>query len=175
MDDDGDGLKNLFQDRALAFMFVAAATVAIVITTYHLVTVCFCNRWRPRRDDQNSLRLAPQATPTSAERILAAELIPAHKFRKGERDDAVCAVCLSEFEEGEEMRALPGCAHAFHAPCIDIWLFSHLTCPICRADATPSPVMLRSPETPEEVAETRLDIGIVEEDIAMIQSMRSSP
>ncbi|KAI5076962.1 hypothetical protein GOP47_0009027 [Adiantum capillus-veneris] len=43
-----------------------------------------------------------------------------------------CAVCLSEFEEGEEMKALPECGHAFHSACIDMWLFSHTTCPICR-------------------------------------------
>ncbi|MCO5599500.1 hypothetical protein L7F22_053605 [Adiantum nelumboides] len=43
-----------------------------------------------------------------------------------------CAVCLSEFEEGEEMKTLPECGHAFHGACIDLWLFSHTTCPICR-------------------------------------------
>ncbi|MCO5582943.1 hypothetical protein L7F22_036846 [Adiantum nelumboides] len=43
-----------------------------------------------------------------------------------------CAVCLSEFEEGEEMKTLPECGHAFHGACIDMWLFSHTTCPICR-------------------------------------------
>ncbi|CAO2813640.1 unnamed protein product [Amaranthus hypochondriacus] len=44
-----------------------------------------------------------------------------------------CAVCLAEFEEGESLRILPKCSHAFHIPCIDTWLTSHITCPICRA------------------------------------------
>ncbi|KAI3507912.1 hypothetical protein L1887_22908 [Cichorium endivia] len=44
-----------------------------------------------------------------------------------------CAICLSIFEEEEIGRKLPGCGHAFHVECIDMWLHSHSTCPICRA------------------------------------------
>lgn len=43
-----------------------------------------------------------------------------------------CAVCLSEFESGEMLRLLPACDHVFHKDCIDMWLFSHTTCPLCR-------------------------------------------
>ncbi|WVZ12455.1 hypothetical protein V8G54_016985 [Vigna mungo] len=46
--------------------------------------------------------------------------------------DDECSVCLSGFEEGEEVRKLLQCKHWFHAPCIDMWLYSHLDCPICR-------------------------------------------
>ncbi|NP_001131506.1 E3 ubiquitin-protein ligase ATL6 precursor [Zea mays] len=44
-----------------------------------------------------------------------------------------CAVCLSEFDDGDTLRLLPRCAHAFHTDCIDAWLASHVTCPVCRA------------------------------------------
>ncbi|KAK4257618.1 hypothetical protein QN277_007181 [Acacia crassicarpa] len=44
-----------------------------------------------------------------------------------------CAVCLSEFEPDDKLRLLPKCSHAFHMECIDTWLLSHSTCPICRA------------------------------------------
>ncbi|KAJ3681713.1 hypothetical protein LUZ60_014286 [Juncus effusus] len=47
---------------------------------------------------------------------------------------ADCAVCLSEFEGGENVRVVTVCSHVFHAECIDFWLESHFTCPICRAD-----------------------------------------
>ncbi|XP_040992053.1 E3 ubiquitin-protein ligase ATL31-like [Juglans microcarpa x Juglans regia] len=44
-----------------------------------------------------------------------------------------CAVCLSEFEHDEMLRLLPRCYHVFHPDCIDAWLASHVTCPVCRA------------------------------------------
>ncbi|XP_078430733.1 RING/U-box superfamily protein [Wolffia australiana] len=46
-----------------------------------------------------------------------------------------CAVCLIEFEDGDSLRALPVCGHAFHVDCIDVWLRSHANCPLCRAAA----------------------------------------
>ncbi|CAH1424659.1 unnamed protein product [Lactuca virosa] len=43
-----------------------------------------------------------------------------------------CAVCLSEFSEMDKLRLLPTCSHAFHINCIDTWLLSNSTCPLCR-------------------------------------------
>ncbi|KAA0036326.1 E3 ubiquitin-protein ligase ATL31-like [Cucumis melo var. makuwa] len=45
-----------------------------------------------------------------------------------------CAVCLAEFQHYETLRLLPKCGHVFHPPCIDAWLASCATCPICRAN-----------------------------------------
>ncbi|KAG4945423.1 hypothetical protein AAZX31_15G054300 [Glycine max] len=57
------------------------------------------------------------------------------KYKKGEGliEGTDCAVCLSEFQEDENLRLLPKCHHAFHLPCIDTWLRSHTNCPMCRA------------------------------------------
>ncbi|KAL8461292.1 hypothetical protein ACS0TY_031874 [Phlomoides rotata] len=52
---------------------------------------------------------------------------------KGVKDPFDCAVCLSEFASEDKLRLLPKCSHAFHMNCIDTWLLSHSTCPICRA------------------------------------------
>lgn len=51
----------------------------------------------------------------------------------GVKDPFDCAVCLCEFEADDKLRLLPKCSHAFHMDCIDTWLLSHSTCPICRA------------------------------------------
>lgn len=48
-----------------------------------------------------------------------------------------CAVCLSEFEDSETLRLLPKCSHVFHPDCIDAWLASHVTCPVCRSKLSP--------------------------------------
>ncbi|KAG6502047.1 RING-H2 finger protein ATL46-like [Zingiber officinale] len=50
-----------------------------------------------------------------------------------------CAVCLCEFDAatGDELRLLPVCGHAFHLACIDTWLLSNSTCPLCRGSLFP--------------------------------------
>ncbi|KAK4758344.1 hypothetical protein SAY87_019645 [Trapa incisa] len=50
-----------------------------------------------------------------------------------------CAVCLNEFEDDDVLRLLPRCNHVFHPDCIDAWLSSHVTCPVCRANLVPNP------------------------------------
>uniref|UniRef100_A0A0D9VJN1 RING-type domain-containing protein n=1 Tax=Leersia perrieri TaxID=77586 RepID=A0A0D9VJN1_9ORYZ len=44
-----------------------------------------------------------------------------------------CAVCLSPFAPDAELRLLPACRHAFHASCVDAWLRTTPSCPLCRA------------------------------------------
>ncbi|XP_071737138.1 RING-H2 finger protein ATL13-like [Rutidosis leptorrhynchoides] len=60
----------------------------------------------------------------------------------GVKDPFDCAVCLCEFEGEDKLRLLPKCSHAFHMDCIDTWLLSHSTCPLCRGsllyDLTPN-------------------------------------
>ncbi|OEL27805.1 E3 ubiquitin-protein ligase ATL6 [Dichanthelium oligosanthes] len=62
--------------------------------------------------------------------------VKAHKAGKGALE---CAVCLSEFDDDETLRLLPKCSHVFHPDCIDTWLASHVTCPVCRANLVPDP------------------------------------
>jgi Ring finger domain len=52
-----------------------------------------------------------------------------------------CAVCLSEFENRDILRMLPGCCHVFHPNCIGEWLASNTTCPICRSDLSDPAVL----------------------------------
>ncbi|KAL6651277.1 hypothetical protein ACP70R_010202 [Stipagrostis hirtigluma subsp. patula] len=47
-----------------------------------------------------------------------------------------CAVCLSPFTPDAELRLLPACRHAFHAACVDAWLRTTPSCPLCRAAVT---------------------------------------
>ncbi|XP_062227764.1 putative RING-H2 finger protein ATL69 [Phragmites australis] len=53
-----------------------------------------------------------------------------------------CAVCLDELREGAVVRMLPSCKHYFHADCVDVWLLSHATCPVCRGSPGPEKVLL---------------------------------
>ncbi|KAJ1272506.1 hypothetical protein BS78_06G206600 [Paspalum vaginatum] len=53
------------------------------------------------------------------------------------RSSPDCAVCLSPFTPDAELRLLPACRHAFHAACVDAWLRTTPSCPLCRAAVAP--------------------------------------
>uniref|UniRef100_A0A453PUV9 RING-type E3 ubiquitin transferase n=1 Tax=Aegilops tauschii subsp. strangulata TaxID=200361 RepID=A0A453PUV9_AEGTS len=81
---------------------------------------------------------------------------------EGGKDPFDCAVCLCEFAPDDQLRLLPKCSHAFHLECIDTWLLSHSTCPLCRQsllaagdlEPTCSPVLmvLESAESSRDLA-----------------------
>ena len=49
----------------------------------------------------------------------------------------MCAICLAEYEVGDQVRTLP-CYHQYHQACIDPWLLQVASlCPICKRDLWP--------------------------------------
>ncbi|KAJ8439519.1 hypothetical protein Cgig2_007036 [Carnegiea gigantea] len=62
------------------------------------------------------------------------DALPVFQYKEivGLKEPFDCAVCLCEFSEQDKLRLLPLCSHAFHIDCIDTWLLSNSTCPLCR-------------------------------------------
>ncbi|CAN8286850.1 unnamed protein product [Cochlearia groenlandica] len=60
-----------------------------------------------------------------------------------------CAVCLSVLEEGDTARDLPNCKHVFHVDCVDTWLATCSTCPVCRSEVVRPRQRLLEPEPRE--------------------------
>eukprot|EP00170_Pyropia_yezoensis_P006790 contig_27666_g6812 len=50
-----------------------------------------------------------------------------------EEDEATCVICLCEYVTGELVTFLP-CRHHFHKKCIDEWLATDKSCPLCKQD-----------------------------------------
>ncbi|KAK7291678.1 hypothetical protein RIF29_07012 [Crotalaria pallida] len=126
----------------IAILFI----VIIVMLCLHMHVRWFLLRNRhshqhpPRRNTRNRHRSRSRfifyvdPALTTASRGLDASVIaslPLFTFSRSS-EAAECAVCLSEFEEGETGRVLPKCKHSFHVECIDMWFESHSTCPLCR-------------------------------------------
>ncbi|KAL9434733.1 hypothetical protein AB3S75_029388 [Citrus x aurantiifolia] len=59
--------------------------------------------------------------------------------------EAECVICLSEFVEGDVIQVLERCKHGFHSQCIQKWLYSHYSCPICRCNCLFSPTSTPTP------------------------------
>ncbi|KAL0326451.1 UNVERIFIED_CONTAM: RING-H2 finger protein ATL7 [Sesamum radiatum] len=43
-----------------------------------------------------------------------------------------CSVCLGDYQAEDRLQQIPSCGHTFHMDCIDLWLATHTTCPLCR-------------------------------------------
>ncbi|CAN1135257.1 Putative RING-H2 finger protein ATL53 [Linum perenne] len=110
---------------------------AIAVATYHCIAVGCYQMHSPdspavgAATEDRSQEVRSMSTSNSS-----AALIPVVRYSK-ERSEATCSVCLSDFNEGEPVRALPICSHVFHVACIDRWLLSHPNCPVCRANTLP--------------------------------------
>ncbi|KAM0030708.1 putative chromatin regulator PHD family [Helianthus debilis subsp. tardiflorus] len=134
----------------LYYGLVVVATAAIVLAVYNLIVVRWCATHYRRSHEPNHLSRHRRTTnimsssqpPSALSRGSSTiGLTSSFRYKKGSEDankpqldyDIECSVCLSVFEDGEEVRKLPICNHSFHASCIDMWLNSHFDCPLCRA------------------------------------------
>ncbi|KAK1611234.1 hypothetical protein QYE76_034907 [Lolium multiflorum] len=66
----------------------------------------------------------------------------------------ICPVCLEGVHGGEMVRQLPACKHIFHVECIDMWLHSNRTCPMCRCMISPATAVTAKASGPEEAPES---------------------
>ena len=146
---------------------VVVATAAILLTIYNFIIIRWCTQ---RQDESRQGPIAAEITASQSFENQSRKLLSSFRYKKessnmGSQDpggDYECAVCLSVFEDGEEVRQLPRCKHSFHAPCIDMWLYSHFDCPLCRAYVDPSSGCYRHTvvNSPENSMEGFLDTGI---------------
>jgi E3 ubiquitin-protein ligase RNF38/44 len=148
--------------------------IIIIILCFHLLIRWYLlrsvNRQQHRRNRNRQVQRqpfvfyvdpsAPASLIPAVSRGLDASVIsslPVFKFCPETHPEGVeCAVCLSEFEEGETGRVLPKCNHSFHIDCIDMWFQSHSTCPLCRAPVEPAPVQLTRSDVVIDVSEPEL-------------------
>lgn len=85
------------------------------------------------------LNLAERLGEAKPRGLLKSEIdqLPSYRFNAEthQSEQTCCVVCMCDFEQRQLLRVLP-CNHEFHAKCVDKWLKTNRTCPICRGDAS---------------------------------------
>ncbi|KAI4302899.1 hypothetical protein MLD38_038594 [Melastoma candidum] len=51
---------------------------------------------------------------------------------RGSGDDDACPICLLDYRPSDTVKIIPECDHYFHEDCLDRWLRTKATCPLCR-------------------------------------------
>ncbi|KAK7307422.1 hypothetical protein VNO77_40473 [Canavalia gladiata] len=115
------------------FVVILAALLCALICVVGLVAVARCAWLRRGTGAGNSPRHA-LANKGLKKKVL--QSLPKFAYVDSNPSKWVatseCAICLSEFAAGDEIRVLPQCGHGFHVACIDTWLGGHSSCPSCR-------------------------------------------
>jgi hypothetical protein len=114
--------------------------VALTGTAIIAVLVIFCRaRVRRRAPVAAAGNPATESQRVSVDIAKLPELAYTESARRiGGVDGEQCSVCLGTVQPGEKVRRLPLCKHLYHVECIDKWLSSHTTCPLCRTDVEPA-------------------------------------
>lgn len=122
----------------LYYSLVIVGTAAIVLVLYNFIILRCCASVSEQWSSQ-AMSLNPEPPMSRSSRNMYKNCVYSFKYKKGGGEDSQheCAVCLSVFEEGEQLSQLPNCKHCFHADCIDMWLYSHMDCPLCRTSVEP--------------------------------------
>ncbi|MBA0800202.1 hypothetical protein Gohar_010651 [Gossypium harknessii] len=112
-------------------------TIAIAVTVFTLVMYGNCAIFSPSAPSgptsRKSLSARLDLSPYSASSFkFSKELWLARTVESNREDGTEYVVCLLGFKDDEVVRQLHRCKHSFHAPCIDMWMYSHSICPICR-------------------------------------------
>ncbi|KAG8378563.1 hypothetical protein BUALT_Bualt08G0149900 [Buddleja alternifolia] len=116
-----------------------------IFFTFILLFLFYLFYLRRRRVDWSSLRMrTANSVPTSeiSDDISRCELglkkelremLPIIVFKESfSVKDTQCAVCLGDYQAEDRLQQIPACGHTFHMDCIDLWLATHTTCPLCR-------------------------------------------
>ncbi|PIN02054.1 Anaphase-promoting complex (APC), subunit 11 [Handroanthus impetiginosus] len=78
------------------------------------------------------------------------EMLPIIVFKESfSVKDTQCSVCLGDYQAEDRLQQIPACGHTFHMDCIDLWLTTHTTCPLCRQSLLASNKALSTQGVPD--------------------------
>ncbi|XP_031278254.1 RING-H2 finger protein ATL52-like [Pistacia vera] len=132
--------ESFFTPLVISMAGIVSASLAIISFHQFIVRYCLRRLLRSSTDIISASEPLPNLHfPTGVEeKILVTIPILSYSTTNDTKnafrvDQTECVICLGELEDGEMVRLLPDCRHAFHVACVDNWFLGHSSCPICRS------------------------------------------
>ncbi|KAK7841028.1 e3 ubiquitin-protein ligase atl41 [Quercus suber] len=126
-------------DGTLVLVAVFSLIALVMLVT--ILQIHFRHQERRRQASLHGRTTQVEPTPMKALDPLVVASLPKFMYKPTDQLDhgevIECSVCLSTIVEEAMVKLLPNCKHMFHVECIDMWLNSNTTCPICRTLAEP--------------------------------------
>ncbi|KAJ4982348.1 hypothetical protein NE237_033185 [Protea cynaroides] len=141
-----DDHSGYYFDNDDDFKYSSVGKIIAFVAMIIILILIFLLAWRNyrRQSSEEALQTSINGvSATASEVVLHPSLItslhtfiykkPAQQLQTNIDKVEECPVCLSNLEEGDMVGLIPTCNHIFHCQCINMWLSSHSTCPVCRS------------------------------------------
>jgi hypothetical protein len=152
----------------IIFLSICIILVFVVCMGWFAITYC-----RQLKQYRLKKRLR-QAIETSTQEVLNKSPVIIYEMNTLEiDDDPMCAICLESFKTKEKLRKLGKlckliliiclpflltvCSHYFHIACVDPWLLSRQSCPLCNRNILRNSIPSISSSIMDAINERRND------------------
>ncbi|MFS7968808.1 putative transcription factor C2H2 family [Helianthus anomalus] len=134
-DDDLDDDNFQIRHNTRLYMLVLFSIILLVTIIFFLYSRCTISS-RASSTTSSFYHTSPPSSQLRGLNAAAINSLPItiHRQALSNTNDTTleCSICLGVFEEGEKVKVLPVCYHRYHCECVDKWLVTHSSCPICR-------------------------------------------
>ncbi|CAF1277206.1 unnamed protein product [Rotaria sp. Silwood1] len=132
--------NSLSPTSLIGIIFLGICAVIIFVLTIGWFAAFHCRRFTQNRIEKKQRK----ALAKSAQQVLDRSPIITFDANTEHNDyndrEPMCAICLETFKNKEKLRKLEICSHYFHITCIDPWLLSHQSCPLCNRNILNNPI-----------------------------------
>ncbi|KAL7585811.1 RING-H2 finger protein ATL66 [Lactuca sativa] len=146
-DDDLDDDNFQIHGRTLLYIVVLFSIILLITFIFFLYARCVVRSRSSSADNAVSTSSLTRNSPPSSQPqgLDAATInsIPITIYHRSPtttglsssetNESSECSICLGVFEEGDKVKVLQSCCHCYHCDCVDKWLITHSSCPMCRA------------------------------------------
>ncbi|XP_038707002.1 RING-H2 finger protein ATL66-like [Tripterygium wilfordii] len=116
------------------FLMLVFFSLLILITTLSIYAHWVCRH--KRRLSTTATTVAPSCSSSPGLNQATIDSLPVSLHRSSMEiniAEGECCICLSLLEDEDKVKVLPDCNHEYHSECVDKWLSTQSSCPLCRA------------------------------------------